>query len=168
MPNNPNKETAAKKKKTDMITLTEQIKPVLDGLTVLHLPVTVDFQFSLRSVLFESCLFVNVFDDVPLHLFRNKATSMTRTNAFEMVSVKKIQSLFFSNVEEHFRNLDGFHLFKNSRKASQASGSGFGAKGKYQNAGPSQFSTFFDTDDEVKNHEAVDKEIKNALILRLK
>jgi len=168
LPNNPTKETVPKKKKTDVITLTEQLKPVLDSITELHLPITVDFQFSLRGILFESNLFVSVFEDVPLHLFRSRMASSMRSNAFEMTSVKKIQSLFFANIEEHFRSLDGFHLCKKSSR-SGASGGGGGGRGRFQGtAANQQHSTSGDAEEELKNHEALVKEIKNALILKLR
>jgi len=167
LPNNPTKETLPKKKKTDVITLTEQLKPVLDSITELHLPITVDFQFSLRGILFESNLFVSVFEDVPLHLFRSRMASSMRSNAFEMTSVRKIQSLFFANIEEHFRSLDGFHLCKKSMR-SGASGGG-GGRGRFQGAAANQqYSTGGDAQEELKSHEALDKEIKNALILKLR
>ena len=162
------KETAAgsqKKKKPDSIALCEQLKPVLDLVSDLRLPVTVNFQFNMRGVLFESALYINVFEDVPLSLFRNntgnKASAAGFTqfhshshlnqqqqhhahlklNANELSSIQKIQEFFFMNIDEHLKKLDGFYLCNKQDK--------HGFK-----------ETPF-------NYDAMNKELKNALIFKL-
>ena len=126
------KETTAgsqKKKKPDSIALSEQLKPVLDLMSDMRLPMTVNFQINLRGVLF-SALYINVFEDVPLSLFRsnlgNKASTSRFTqfhnqhssqhhphvklNANELGSIQKIQQFFFMNIDKHLKKLDGFYL----------------------------------------------------------
>ena len=158
------KETTAgsqKKKKPDSIALCEQLKPVLDLMSDLRLPVTVNFQFNMRGVLFESALYINVFEDVPLSLFRNnlgnKASAAgfsqfhnqhsnqhhphIKLNANELSSIQKIQQFFFMNIDEHLKKLDGFYLCNKQDK--------HGFK-----------ETPF-------NYDAMNKELKNALIFKL-
>lgn len=176
LPNVPTKESnSSKKKKSDIILLSDQLKPVLDCLTDLRLPINIDFQFNLRGILFESALFVNVFEDIPVNLFksnllRNNSTASlsgqakpgANNSAFsqaEMGSIRKIQKLFFANIDEHLRKMDGFHLCKKLEKMSGGNGSAA--------AGSSQ-SPSMNGQDELKNFDAINKEIKNALILKLR
>lgn len=176
LPNVPTKESNSnKKKRSDAILLSDQLKPVLDCLTDLRLPINIDFQFNLRGILFESALFVNVFEDIPVNLFKSnlprnnstaslfsQAKSGVNNSAFsqaEMGSIRKIQKLFLANIDEHLRKMDGFHLCKKLEKIS--SGSGGAAVGSSQ-------SPSTNGQDELKNFDAINKEIKNALILKLR
>ena len=159
LPNNQNtKEQTHKKKKQDTIVLSDQLKPVLDSLKDLNLPITVDFQFTLRGILLESALFVNVFEDVPLSLFKNNMTKNATSNyskttsSYEINSIKQIQNLFFMNIDEHLKKLDGFHLCQKSKTMSAQSPS----------------SACASSSDEPKSFESINKELKNALILKLK
>lgn len=147
-----------KKKKQDSIALVDQLKPVLESLKDMHLPITVDFQFTLRGILLESTLFVNVFEDVPLSLFKNNfnknsVSSCSRaTSNYEINSIKQIQNLFFMNIDEHLKKLDGFHLCQKSKTVSSQSPS----------------SACASSSDELRSFESINKELKNALILKLK
>ncbi len=169
LPNVSTKDSSSKKKKSDVILLSDQLKPVLDCLTDLRLPVNVDFQFNLRGILFESALFVNVFEDIPLNLFKNNLLRNNSTASLsghskpgggnslfsqsEMGSIKKIQKLFFANIDDHLRKMDGFHLCKKVDK--------------FVGTSTNQLSPS-SSHDELKNFDAINKEIKNALVLKLR
>ena len=64
--------------------------------------VNVGFRFSLRAILFESSLYVTVYEDIPLNLL-NKSGNLK--------SIEKIQNFFFSNFDEHLKKLSGHHFF---------------------------------------------------------
>ena len=76
-----------KKKKCDSVLLHEQLKPVLNNLLSVsvnsNIPrdlISINFQFSLRSILFESSRFMSVFEDMPLNLFSNEIKSNSSNN----------------------------------------------------------------------------------------
>jgi len=105
--------TPVKKKKSDSILLHDQIKPVLNS--IFHLPVSqnvsrdimnINFQFSLRSILFESTLFVSVFEDVPFNLFNSATCASKKLSIQETNSIHKIQTLFFSKINDNLKKND--------------------------------------------------------------
>ena len=136
------KEQLLKKKKNEIISLHEQLRPVLDCVeTHGSSLIDVDFRFTLRGVLLESSLYVCVFEDVPLTLFNQSVKSQVY-NENEMLSIKNIQNLFFKNIDE---------LFKKHDLPTQVA--------------RSCFEQEYNSYDLVV--ESMKKEIKNAMILKL-
>ena len=64
-----------KSKKSETISLHEQLRPVLDCIDSNSALIDVNFQFTLRGILLESSLYVCVFEDVPLTLFNQSVKS---------------------------------------------------------------------------------------------
>ena len=105
--------TPVKKKKSDSILLHDQIRPVLNS--IFHLPVNqnvprdlmhINFQFSLRGILFESTLFMSVFEDVPVNLFNSATCASKKLSTQETNSIYKIQKLFFSKINDNLKKND--------------------------------------------------------------
>ena len=95
---NAENEGANAKKKT--LSLYEQLRPVLSSIEISKFNThQVEFDFSLKGVLFESSLYVCVYDDIPFNLFNLQ--SKNYSDGF-----RKIQNYFFQNVDETFRKLD--------------------------------------------------------------
>ena len=154
------KETAViKKKKSDSVLLHEQLKPVLNNLfsvsvnsTIPRDLISINFQFSLRSILFESSMFMSVFEDVPLNLFSNGIKS---TNE----SIYKIQKLFFANIDENFK--------KNDPNSSNNFASALAPRSQLGNRGSTASVDDFDTKNQHLLIDFVKKEIKNTICLKL-
>ncbi len=71
--------------------------------------IDINFQFSLRGILFESSLYMNVFEDIPLNLFSSNnscSSQKNNINPYEISSIIKIQKLFFANIDENFKKSD--------------------------------------------------------------
>lgn len=83
------------------MSLSDQLRPVLNCIDLNRFYLnTVDFDFSLRGVLFESTLYVCVYEDIPFNLF-NRSCTKQETNC-----VKKLQTYFFKNIEENFKKIE--------------------------------------------------------------
>lgn len=113
---------AKKAKKTEILGLQDQIRPLLNSLDIVMKPcINVDFDFTLRSVLLESALYVVVFEDIPFNLWSSfpttggksssahlsaAAATANNSSTSHLTSIRKIQQFFLSSINESLRNLD--------------------------------------------------------------
>jgi hypothetical protein len=154
------KASAAKKQKT----LSDQLKPVLNCVeSVFYAPTAttnssqplscssslasasnlkINFDFTLRGIMFESVLYLCVFEDIPFSLF--KSSSSTTEDLF----MRQMQSLFCKSIDEEFKKMDDLKLqLKEHERTESSSASRESLK-----------STLYDN---------IRKEIKNAIVFKL-
>jgi len=166
--------TSLRKKKSDSILLHEQLKPVLNNPIFLPAKVVprdlidINFQFSLRGILFESSLYMNVFEDIPLNLFSSNnscSSQKNNINPYEISSIIKIQKLFFANIDENFKKSDPNS--SNNFASAPIPPPPTTARSQATNRKSSSSVDDFDIKNQSVIIENVKNEIKNTICLRL-
>jgi hypothetical protein len=92
----------SKKRKTQNLSLSDQLKNVLDCIETSSESLTIDFSFSLRSILLNSSLYVCVFEDIPLNLFNKHQNVCSAQRESDMSSIQKVHEYFFECINEQF------------------------------------------------------------------
>lgn len=169
----PKENTAStkKSKKPEIPGLQDQLRPLLNSLDIWSKPeVNVDFDFSLRSVLLESALYVVVFEDIPFNLW-----SCTKsTSSHHLSSIKKIQQFFLSNINDQFKSsLFNESDFTNSSNAmhSHYHHNVYHHNQYYSNRPSQQQNQPSQSEDQSRAYdsllETMKKDVRNSVMLKL-